>query len=403
MPAPTLPPEIINLVVNAIDPADRATLRACSLASLAFRLPAQKRLHEHVFVSCGYNLNSSTSFDAVLARFEAHPRLAGYARTLTVSITNTSSIPVQAAAAATLLRRLVNLRRLRVTAFPKSVVGKSVPWCALEGLGLVDWITQQRLRFLLLRGVSGVPQEALRVLGAVEHVEVCMVTMANGPSGSETTTSTSISKTQPALSELSAICSPDVVHAFLQPQAAQYTTNLKTINLCWPEPLPLNFDLLSSSLSGSESDSESSRSLRIRYTVPLATRPPADPNMLARLPRLPTMQDCVETNRQIINSLVDAVDKLHTRASITLAFQYPCADPESEFESDSYKSVFNDEVFGKLGEYLVRFRADLDVDCVATPMRVGPSEADADTESDVGGVNVQALWDAFERVMLLAK
>ncbi|KAF7312824.1 hypothetical protein MKEN_00965800 [Mycena kentingensis (nom. inval.)] len=401
MPAPTLPPELIDLIVNSVDTNDRATLKACSLAAFAFRRPAQKRLHAHISVACGPSTHTTTTFSELLDRLQTHPHLAMYADTLTVKLTSATDIPTHQTAAASAFSLLANVRRLHISSSdPRWAFGGHIGWRDIVDLGLADWIAtlgaRGMLEFLSLRGVTEVPPSALSLLATAQHLEVCLVNITledefDAGAGTLEMLDQTPSKTTTQLQELSTVCSPSLIRTLLRPEFTSRTKNIHTLRLRWPET-PGMYLSQAANATGAHDAVHSLPALQnIFYTVPLAAQ---DFSKRPR-PRLPDPN--IKTNKHILDFLIQALANTPILRSVPLTLVFECPGQTIFGAEALFDFEFDAEAFGKLDESLAPHPTLREVRCVALRQR---SELRVVEEQ---WAHQPALFEAFEQALPRAK
>ncbi|KAF7322075.1 hypothetical protein MKEN_00730600 [Mycena kentingensis (nom. inval.)] len=242
---PDIPPEVIGLVVDQVD---TKSLKACSLAAVAFRHPAQKRLHENLSISPErYHLGTRAIVDAD-KHFVQHPHLARYVTMFELIVVPGPHNDVDIVALEAILHRITAATHLALSFsayFDDSPDTSASDWNTIPRK-LTDcflhWMVSRRpfTRRLDLASVWQLSVDVfVPVLSAAPKVDIREVTLS-GDSSSDPAVGQQIS-----LRDLSVKTSPSVAKLLLRPEFTPYIESLRTFTFRFTDSSTEMIDLFS--------------------------------------------------------------------------------------------------------------------------------------------------------------
>ncbi|KAF7327750.1 hypothetical protein MKEN_00354600 [Mycena kentingensis (nom. inval.)] len=227
---PDIPPDIIGLIVDQID---KKSLKACSLAAVAFRHPAQKRLHQCLQVSISperFYRDRRAIVDAN-KHFVQHPHLARYVTIFKLIVVPGPHNNVDILALEAILHRITAATHLSLSfmayatdspdasASDWNTIPRKLTDCFLT------WMVSRRpfTRQLDFCSVFQLPVDVfVPVLSAAPKVDIDEVTLT-GDSSADSAMGQQISSI-----DLSVKTSPSVAKLLLRPEFTPYIESLRT-------------------------------------------------------------------------------------------------------------------------------------------------------------------------------
>ncbi|KAF7302355.1 hypothetical protein HMN09_00869100 [Mycena chlorophos] len=331
---PELPAEVMQLIASQI--SNRQALKSCSLAASVFVEPCQRKIYEHIYLSCDKE-NPGFDCSTLVALLDQSPHISNYIVDVFLHVADSNAMDddiFEGFGAA--LEHLNNVHTLNLISFgtrywntlPVEVAGAFLSW--------LDRLTLRRLKLWNIEKMPGTT--LLRVLTASPWVQLDSINLAVESLG--------INKTRPGreLETLDLIRCGDVGDVLLHPEHPYLVASLRTLYIVLNRDGTAGTDLHRLCVAAAETLEH----ITLRYEI--SRRPPSVslPTWLPKLQHFAVIfgihydaPSNVDISAPFIHSLVDVVLR-PSRAPVLTTLSFHSIIVTRGADQQDLKYVFED-------------------------------------------------------------